>query len=242
MQKRDTGDENVHVGNTDFFTKPTLKVTGYDRQFVQLSHFTDQEDNFGDEDSRSPTERRQTYTNVYKGRKCRMETCFAFELCRSTGFKVFVYPDQVGEKISTNYRTILEAIRSSRYYTKNPEQACLFVLSYDTLDRDKLSTDYIRNLGTKVSRLKYWNNGRNHLIFNLYSGTWPDYLEDLGFDFGEAIMAKASFSKTYYREGFDISLPLFGKVFPLKHGEAGSLLRNTFPPTRKYLLTFKGKR
>uniref|UniRef100_H2Z4B2 Exostosin GT47 domain-containing protein n=1 Tax=Ciona savignyi TaxID=51511 RepID=H2Z4B2_CIOSA len=172
---------------------------------------------------------------------CRMETCFDLERCRRTGFKVYVYPDS-GEKSSENFRSILASLRSSNYYTSDPENACLFVPSYDTLDRDHLSSDYIHNLGAKISRLKYWNNGRNHIIFNLYSGTWPDYLEDLGFNLDEAILAKASFSDNYYRHGFDISFPLFGKTHPSTHGSGGFLKANYYPPRRKYLLSFKGKR
>uniref|UniRef100_H2Z4B3 Exostosin GT47 domain-containing protein n=1 Tax=Ciona savignyi TaxID=51511 RepID=H2Z4B3_CIOSA len=166
---------------------------------------------------------------------CRMETCFDLERCRRTGFKVYVYPDS-GEKSSENFRSILASLRSSNYYTSDPENACLFVPSYDTLDRDHLSSDYIHNLGAKISRLKYWNNGRNHIIFNLYSGTWPDYLEDLGFNLDEAILAKASFSDNYYRHGFDISFPLFGKTHPSTHGSGGFLKANYYPPRRKYLL------
>ena len=55
----------------------------------------------------------------------------------------------------------------------------LFFFS-DTLDRDIGSADFIKNMQQKVNSLPTWNNGRNHIIFNLYSGTWPDYNEDLG--------------------------------------------------------------
>ncbi|XP_039258887.2 exostosin-1b-like [Styela clava] len=222
--------------------KSMAHLTEDDSVSSKLTFFADQEDEFTDDDYKSPMESIRTHKSVYKGRKCRMDTCFDFERCHANGFKVYIYPEPDGEKTSANYRNILDAIRTSRYYTENPEKACLFVLAYDTLDRDKLSDDYIKKLGSKVSRLKYWNNGRNHLIFNLYSGTWPDYLEDLNFDIGEAILAKASLSKASYREGFDISLPLFGKTHPAKQGVAGFLKRNLFPPVRKYLLTFKGKR
>uniref|UniRef100_A0A8C1YPY5 Exostosin glycosyltransferase 1a n=1 Tax=Cyprinus carpio TaxID=7962 RepID=A0A8C1YPY5_CYPCA len=174
--------------------------------------------------------------------KCRMDSCFDFSLCRRNGFKVYVYPQQKGEKISESYQNILSSIEGSRFYTSDPGQACLFVLNLDTLDRDQLSPQYVHNLKTKIQNLNLWNNGRNHLIFNLYSGTWPDYTEDLGFDIGQAMLAKASISTENFRPNFDISIPLFSKDHPRTGGERGYLKYNTIPPFRKYVLVFKGKR
>jgi len=208
----------------------------------RLPSFNDRDYYYIDEENiKSPAEKYETRQHVYKNRKCRMESCFDFELCHKRGFKIYVYPNSE-EKVSSNYQNILDAIKASRYYTDNPQLACLFVLSYDTLDRDPLSKDYVHGLANKISRLKHWNNGKNHVVFNLYSGTWPDYLEDVGFNLGEAILAKASYSDTYYRAGFDVSLPLFGKTHSSFQGPGGLLKSNYFPPKRKYLLSFKGKR
>jgi glucuronyl/N-acetylglucosaminyl transferase EXT1 len=157
-------------------------------------------------------------TDNIVNQKCRMETCFDFTRC-TKDFKVYVYPladESIGEvplNPSAAYQRVLDVIVESRYYTADPTKACLFVLSIDTLDRDNLSADYVRNVPSRLQRLKLWNGGRNHVIFNLYSGTWPHYAEDdLGFDTGEAILAKASMSVTSFRPGFDISIPLFHKV------------------------------
>lgn len=154
----------------------------------------------------------------FTNKKCRMETCFDFTRCRNS-FKVYVYPEvdiEESEALSSRsllYQKILDVIAESRYYTNDPNEACLFIIAIDTLDRDTLSPDYLRNVPMKLQSLKYWNGGRNHLIFNLYSGSWPDYSEDdLGFDSGEAILAKASASVSALRPGFDISIPLFVKV------------------------------
>ncbi|NXQ17948.1 EXT1 protein, partial [Peucedramus taeniatus] len=179
---------------------------------------------------------------LYRGRRCRMESCFDFAQCRKNGFKVYVYPQQKGEKIAESYQNVLAAIEGSRFYTSDPGQACLFVLSLDTLDRDQLSPQYVHNLRSKVQSLHLWNNGRNHLIFNLYSGTWPDYTEDVGFDIGQAMLAKASISTENFRPNFDVSIPLFSKDHPRTGGEKGFLRFNTIPPLRKYMLVFKGKR
>lgn len=186
-----------------------------------------------------------------RNQPCRMETCFDYSKCNDVNqqFLVYVYPpdaiNALGNTppISLNYQKILSAITESRYYTPDPERACLFVLGIDTLDRDSLSEDYVRNVPSRLQRLPYWNNGRNHVIFNLYSGTWPDYAENsLGFDTGEAILAKASMSVRQIRPGFDISIPLFHKQHPLRAGNTGFVVSNNFPTNKKYLLAFKGKR
>lgn len=183
-----------------------------------------------------------------KIKSCRMETCFDFSKCKDN-FLVYVYPPEplnslgASPPISQNYQKILTAIQESRYYTVDPEKACLYVLGIDTLDRDSLSEDYVRNVPSRLQRLPYWNNGKNHLIFNLYSGTWPDYEEhSLGFDPGEAILAKASMSVQSMRPNFDVSIPLFHKHFPLRGGNTGYVVSNNFPANKKYLLAFKGKR
>ncbi|XP_039977843.1 exostosin-1b [Xiphias gladius] len=190
----------------------------------------------------SPRQKRDVNTSVYKGKRCRMDSCFDFSLCQKNGFKVYVYPQQKGEKISESYQNILSTIEGSRFYTSDPGQACLFVLSLDTLDRDQLSPQYVHNLKTKVQNLPLWKDGRNHLIFNLYSGTWPDYTEDLGFDIGQAMLAKASISTENFRPNFDVSIPLFSKEHLRTGGERGYLKYNSIPPFRKYMLVFKGKR
>ncbi|XP_077577753.1 exostosin-1a-like [Stigmatopora nigra] len=202
----------------------------------------------GDQDSNddangyiSPQQRREAIPG-FSGKHCRMESCFDISLCERNGFKVFIYPQQKGEKMSESYQNILLSIEGSRFFTPDPGKACLFVLGLDTLDRDKLSPQYVHNLKAKVQSLPLWNDGKNHIIFNLYSGTWPDYTEDLGFDIGLAMLAKASISTENFRPKFDVSIPLFSKDHPRTGGERGYLNHNTIPPYRKYTLVFKGKR
>lgn len=186
----------------------------------------------------------------HQKKPCRMDTCFDYSKCNAAdhGFLVYVYPlDTINAfgntPISRTYKSILTIITESRYYTADPERACLFVLGIDTLDRDPLSKDYVRNVSARLARLAHWNNGRNHIIFNLYSGTWPDYAENsLGFDTGEAILAKASMSVRQIRPGFDVSIPLFHKEHPLRAGNNGFEPNNNFLSDTKYLLAFKGKR
>ncbi|KAG8224636.1 hypothetical protein J437_LFUL003070 [Ladona fulva] len=150
---------------------------------------------------------------------------------------------------SPTYSKILDSIVESRYFTADPSRACLFVLAVDTLDRDSLSQDFAPDVPNRLSRLPLWNNGRNHLVFNLYSGTWPHYAEPsegpggggLGFDPGEAILARASASVDSLRPGFDVSLPLFHRSHPWRGGET-PVNDRLFPVSKKFLLAFKGKR
>ena len=209
-----------------------------DHTVAKLPMYIDDHSNDFDTHLSSRT-RREVKEKLYKGRKCRMETCFDLSRCR-TAFKVYVYPDD--NLLSQGYKKVLGALRDSRYFTEDPDEACLFVPSIDMLDRDKLSTDMVHDAQNRIENLPYWNNGRNHIVFNLYSGTWPDYAEDLGFDLGQAIIAKASFTTQYFRPGFDVSWPLFPKTHAQRGGTRGELQTNNFPIQRKYLLVFKGKR
>ncbi|XP_066191137.1 exostosin-like 1 [Sylvia atricapilla] len=209
-----------------------------------LRSFADPEELQRDEDLSllSPRERRAAWLSVYGSGGCRMETCFDFSRCERHGFKVFTYPQERGQPVSETYGKILSSIERSRYHTGNPEEACLFILSIDTLDRDHLSAQYVRDVDEKIRGFPLWNGGRNHLIFNLYSGTWPGYTGELGFDIGQAILAKASFDTHSFRPGFDVSIPLFPKDHPQRGGDRGWLYQDSVPPKKKYLLVFKGKR
>lgn len=62
-----------------------------------------------------------------------------------------------------------------------------------------------------------WNGGENHLIFNMISGTSPDFSPVIELDIGKALLAGAGFDTYTFREGFDISIPLYSPV--AKYGE-----------------------
>ncbi|VDM61220.1 unnamed protein product [Angiostrongylus costaricensis] len=83
----------------------------------------------------------------------------------------------------------------SRYAVSDLNEACLYIVSVDTIDRDKISENYVRNVDWYISNLPadVWNDGTNHIIFNLYHGTFPDYSDhNLGFKTGKAMIARAS--------------------------------------------------
>ncbi|KAI5712469.1 hypothetical protein M8J75_008522 [Diaphorina citri] len=218
--------------------KQTKVLDEFSEDWIDLNHEKDIES--------SPYLRRLGGDVLPNNQKCRMETCFDFTKCIGDNFKVYIYPSNPDEEpntISSLYQKVLDVVKESRYYTDDPSQACIFILAIDTLDRDPLSSNYVHNVPSKLLKLKHWNNGKNHIVFNLFSGTWPDYLEeDLGFDTGQAILAKASMSVTHFRTGFDVSIPLFQKDLPERGGEPGAVISNNFPLRKKYILAFKGKR
>jgi hypothetical protein len=178
--------------------------------------------------------------------KCTMSSCFNFSTCSEDKFKIYVYnqSDFPSLPMSPIYSSILTVLSGLSTLTTDPSEACLFILSMDTLDRDKLSPRFIPDLTARIRNLSHWHNGQNHIVFNLYSGSWPSYAENLEFDFGKAVLAKASFSTKSYRPNFDVSFPLFHVNLPFNN----SLLLPERDPNlalftaKKYFLTFKGKR
>lgn len=172
-------------------------------------------------------------------RRCRMHSCFDFAKCRGRDFKVYVYPSESdAPPASAVYQRILRVIRQSSFATTDASEACVLVPAVDTLDRDPLSPDYAR--AARLTDSPLWNGGQNHLIFNLFSGTWPDYSEELGLDIGLAMLAKSSIPESSFRPGFDIALPLFPRSHPERGGKPA--IQGAGPVDKGYLLVFKGKR
>lgn len=219
-------------------TTPSSRPNGKLQVQQEKLCFLDSKDEFSLQDKLGVRHERAAVRTT----KCSMETCFDRTKCLND-FKVYVYPIQTGQKISPLFGKLLKVLRESRFYTEDPKKACLFIPSLDTLDRDNLSEDYVHDLPPEILSLPHWNGGANHLIFNLFSGTWPDYSEDLRFDTGKAILAKASLSTEFSRPGFDVSFPLFLKTHPPKGSSVDAPSSCAiFPLNRHYKLAFKGKR
>ena len=187
---------------------------------------------------------RERFSDKHSTNKCSLQSCFDLHRCHKDFFKIYVYKEPA-ILISKIYKEIIKVFLDSSYITSDPNEACLFVASIDTLDRDILSKNYVENMRQRLVNLEHWNNGRNHIIFNLYSGSWPDYEDNhLGLDETEAIFAKASYSIKNYRKHFDISFPLFHPELPFKNQFSNETEAFELDLTvkKKFLLTFKGKR
>lgn len=183
---------------------------------------------------------------LFDFKRCTMSNCFDIDRCDAQGpIKVHIVPSETdGTRVkainetSTIHEAILKVIRSSQHHEADASKACLFISEDDLIDRDPLSPNF-RSYAYDVFNMSNYY-GMNYIMFNLYSGTWPDYRED---DFGNmnvgaAIVAKASNSQRHHRSKFDISLPLFAYDHPLSKPD--KLMNDNID--RSFFLTFKGKR
>uniref|UniRef100_A0A6G1SMJ7 Exostosin-1 n=1 Tax=Aceria tosichella TaxID=561515 RepID=A0A6G1SMJ7_9ACAR len=195
---------------------------------------------------------------------CDMSTCFDLTLCNSSDtLRIHIVastrkgdesPLNISGESNIIHERILNLLRSSKYYEPDPKKACLFVPEDDTIDRDPLSTSF-RQSSIDIFRPEH-RFGMNHLLFNLYSGTWPDYKENdfAGLKIGAAILAKASNSLTYHRDRFDISIPLFSFLHPITDRLIVNKTNRRYTikqddnanhvgsKNKTFFLTFKGKR
>ncbi|XP_030759809.1 exostosin-2 [Sitophilus oryzae] len=153
--------------------------------------------------------------------KCTHWDCFNIYNCGRTGhdrIAVYVYPLRkyvdangvpVTESISKEYYQLLKAIVSSKYYTSNPEEACIYVPSIDTLNEERILLNFTSQA---LNQLPYWSNGENHLIFNLVSGRAPDFSTVVPLDVGRALVAGADFDSFSFRYGFDVAMPAYSPL------------------------------
>lgn len=54
--------------------------------------------------------------------------------------------------------------------------------------------------------------GRNHLIFNMIPGQYPDFNTSLDVQTEKAVIVSGGFSSWSYRPGFDVSIPIFNSL------------------------------
>ncbi|XP_067013455.2 exostosin-2 [Anabrus simplex] len=127
--------------------------------------------------------------------------------------------------MSREFYFILQSIIESKYYTPNPDEACIFVPSIDTLNQNRFRT---LETSQALASLTYWSEGENHLVFNMIPGSVPDYSTVVELSLGRAIVAGAGFSSWTYRPGFDVSLPVYspttGQLSDAQHKGAKSWL------------------
>ncbi|KAG4078176.1 hypothetical protein HA402_002228 [Bradysia odoriphaga] len=127
---------------------------------------------------------------------------------------IYVYPLQnyVDTKgtpaftLTREFYYILKAITDSSYYTPNPNEACIFVPTIDTLNQKLVQPNLVAKA---LASLQYWDNGENHLLFNMVPGTSPEYSTIMDVNTDRALIAGAGFDTWTYRSGFDLSIPFY---------------------------------
>ncbi|KAL1131710.1 hypothetical protein AAG570_011323 [Ranatra chinensis] len=169
--------------------------------------------------------------------RCGYYDCFNIYKCGHKGASkilVYVYPlkkysdekhKSLGGQMSREFYAILKAIMESEYYTPNPEEACIFVPSVDTLNQNRF---LVKEMSQVLALLPFWRNGENHLVFNMVPGSAPDYNTVVDLALGNAMVAGAGFNSWTYRVGFDISLPVFSPF--------ASAIKHANEPKRKWLV------
>lgn len=151
---------------------------------------------------------------------CTHFSCFNVYRCGTYGNKlsIYVYPPQIfmdvsskpiTQQMSKEFFQILQEIINSKYYTPNPRGACVFMPSIDTLSQNRLDS---KGVSQALNSLEFWNNGENHLIFNMISGSFPDYNTSLDVSMGKAMIFGAGFSTQSYRNNFDLAIPVFSPL------------------------------
>ncbi|OWR45767.1 putative exostosin-2 isoform 2 [Danaus plexippus plexippus] len=151
---------------------------------------------------------------------CTYWHCFNVYKCGRRGHNkitIYIYPlteyrNENGKAIShfsREFYEILSTIKRSKYYTPNPEDACLLVPSIDTLNQIGFSSEYVSKA---LQSLEHWNNGENHLIFNMVAGVSPNYNTVIDLNTSKAIIAGAGYDTWTFRYGFDISIPLYSYI------------------------------
>ena len=155
---------------------------------------------------------------------CKMYNCFNIYKCgkiegKNNFISVYLYPlsqieDINGEiltpEISKEFYELYLSIAQSKYYTDNPESACLFIPPIDLLNQNNINK--IDETAKFLTQLDYWGGGENNLIFNMLPGIHPEYSTSLEVQHGKAIVAGGGFSYWTYRTYFDVSIPVYSSL------------------------------
>jgi hypothetical protein len=147
------------------------------------------------------------------GAPCSMSTCFEHSRCLDGAPKVYIYDVDVDSMHQSVYVDLWNGFSAQKdMLTDDPDAACLFLVTINTLSRDPKHANGLvagdpEDIERKLTSLSHWNGGRNHLILIGYVGVYPSFLPDVDFNYGSAILALSSPSKSTFRFGFDVAIP-----------------------------------
>jgi hypothetical protein len=154
--------------------------------------------------------------------------------------KIYIYPPLAGlqefkgklvnTKISDHYQQILDTIKNSRWYTNDSNDACLFMPPFSPMCEGNDCDPVEPLMEYMLHQLEFWHEGQNHLLFEMGDHPTCQYNSE------KAITVRSSFMTQFYREGFDISMPLLRRYTIVQNVKEPILL----PHERKYNIVFKG--
>ncbi|KAI8123883.1 Exostosin-2 [Lucilia cuprina] len=146
---------------------------------------------------------------------CSIWTCVDPYRCGHDRISIYVYPlveyidassGAEAAPLTQEFYQILSTIVKSPYYTSNPNQACLFVPSIDLINQNNVNIDLVNRA---LASLEHWNDGRNHVLFNMLAGSYPTFNTVVDVNSDNAIVVGAGFDSWSYRRGFDVSIPVW---------------------------------
>ncbi|KAG0585403.1 hypothetical protein KC19_2G008900 [Ceratodon purpureus] len=153
--------------------------------------------------------------------QCSMDVCFNYSRCDDME-ELLVYQYDMENSPSWFFK---DAWKRSRYYTIDPEKACVFLVTVDMR---------LEN-GPLLKSLPHWNNGLNHIVVSI-ADTWVSTQASAGSNSIDMASTMTSIThQSTYRAGFDISVPVPQRKFYPSLQRLKAL-------DKKYFLTFKGTR
>lgn len=195
---------------------------------------------------------------------CKMSICFDHSRCSLTsGFPAYLYDPDSLSVVNDGYdvdgflrTTIKQTLGYNAHLTKDPKQACVFiVLVGEALselesihnNRYAMQTDIKTELNssplnlTKLKNLPYWGgDGRNHILLNLARrdlsiGSGNAFKNQ---NIGRAMVVQSGFDEYQFRPGFDLIVP---PILGPPGGDVWQECISMLPARRKYLLSFQGE-
>ncbi|XP_065367829.1 exostosin-2 [Calliphora vicina] len=149
---------------------------------------------------------------------CSIWTCVDPYRCGHDRISIYVYPlveyadassGVEAAPLTQEFYQILRTIVKSPYYTSNPNQACLFVPSIDLINQNSVNIDLVNRA---LASLEYWNDGQNHVLFNMLAGSYPTFNTVIDVNTDNAMVVGAGFDSWSYRRGFDVSIPVWSPL------------------------------
>ncbi|XP_058810381.1 exostosin-2 [Phymastichus coffea] len=174
---------------------------------IQRSNY--QNNRYGNKNNKFGSYLDMVHRNNLRNTKCNFISCFDIYRCGNVGKDLFVYiyPEALEiahtNNMTKEFHTIIQFIHGSKYYTSNPNKACIYIPSIDTLSSRQRKI----NTRDEPDRQRFFNAGRNHLIFNIERKDARTFKNNSDNLLTYAMIADVSYTKSEFRKEFDISLP-----------------------------------